>query len=159
MNIRQATTADVAGLTSFGRRVLDETYLRTGWLAADEIAEMFDWWAPEYFAEALEGPHVILVAENHDGIIGATQTEILEPPRAVMWKLYVDRRHQARGIGSALVDATMAALPDSVVTWQTEYLATNEPAARFYHSRGFQFDHDESYDRRIYRWVSRSLPG
>jgi ribosomal protein S18 acetylase RimI-like enzyme len=157
MQIRNVTTADLAALEGFGRRALDDTYLRTGWLAADEVAEMLDWWTVDYFAEALGQPNIMLLAMANDELLGMTQTEIIEPTRAVTWKLYVDKALHGTGIGSALMEETEKALLDTVELWQTEYLSTNEPAARFYRSKGFEPDRDERYGDRTYRWVRRAV--
>jgi ribosomal protein S18 acetylase RimI-like enzyme len=157
MQIRNVTTADLVALEEFGRRALDDTYFRTSLLAADEVAEMLDWWTVEYFAEALEQPNILLVAVENDELLGMTQTEVIDPTRAVTWKLYVDQALHGNGIGSALMEATEGALPDTAEVWQTEYLSTNEPAARFYRSKGFEPDRDERYGDRTYRWVRRAV--
>jgi GNAT superfamily N-acetyltransferase len=111
MQIRNVTTADLAALEEFGRRALDDTYLRTRWLAADEVAEMLDWWTVDYFAEALGQPNIMLLAMANDELLGMTQTEIIEPTRAVTWKLYVDKALHGTGIGSALMEATEKPYP------------------------------------------------
>lgn len=156
MRVRAASHDDLTDLAAFGRQVLDDTYIRTEWLEAGEVADMLDWWTPDYFLDTLGGPHILRVADQDGAIVGMTQTEIIESGRAVMWKLYVDGAHRGRGVGTALVEATRTALPATVTTWQTEYLSTNEPAAAFYRARGFEFDHDEDYAGRTYRWVAQS---
>jgi ribosomal protein S18 acetylase RimI-like enzyme len=157
MKLRAATVDDLASLADFGQRVLFHTYLRTGLLAEDEVAEMLDWWTEDYFAEALEHPHILLLTEDGGEITAVAQTEIVPPALAVTWKLYVDPTRQGSGHGSALMSATSAALPEPITVWQTEYLSTNEPAARFYRSRGFVYERDQRYGERTYVWVGQRI--
>ena len=54
-----------------------------------------------------------------------------------MWKLYVLPEYQGRGVGKALLDAAIEALPDGTDHLLLDVLVTNEPAIGFYRKQGF----------------------
>jgi ribosomal protein S18 acetylase RimI-like enzyme len=55
----------------------------------------------------------------------------------VMWKLYVLPDHQGKGVGKALLDAAIEALPEGTTELLLDVLIANEKAIRFYQSNGF----------------------
>lgn len=71
--------------------------------------------------------------------------------------VYVDPDHWGEGVGTALVERALDALPDSVSILRLEALEGNEVGRRFYEARGFErtgsATHgigDESYPTVVY---------
>ncbi|NEA37121.1 GNAT family N-acetyltransferase [Streptomyces sp. SID13031] len=77
----------------------------------------------------------------------------------VMWKLYVLPEYQGKGIGKALLDGAIAALPAGTSRLLLDVLVTNEPAIGFYRKNGFGAARStpdrELGDELI--WMSRDL--
>jgi ribosomal protein S18 acetylase RimI-like enzyme len=76
-----------------------------------------------------------------------------------MWKLYVLPGHQGKGVGKALLDAAVAALPDGTPELLLDVLVTNEKAIGFYRSQGFGAAH-RTPDRDLgdeLMWMSLDL--
>ena len=77
----------------------------------------------------------------------------------VMWKLYVLPDHQGKGIGKALLDAAIKALPEGTTQLLLDVLVTNEKAIGFYRANGFG-DPVSTPDRDIgeeLMWMSLDL--
>lgn len=73
----------------------------------------------------------------------------------VMWKLYVLPDHQRAGVGKALLDAAIKALPVGTPELLLDVLVTNESAISFYRANGF-VDAAKTPDRDLgdeLRWM------
>jgi ribosomal protein S18 acetylase RimI-like enzyme len=76
-----------------------------------------------------------------------------------MWKLYVLPEHQGRGIGKALLDGAIGALPAATDQLLLDVLAGNQQAIRFYRRNGFE-EARRTPDRDLgdeLIWMARAL--
>lgn len=89
---------------------------------------------------------VVLVAEENGAVLGYTYAGVegidymsLRGPAGVLYDIVVDPDHRSRGVGRALLDATLAALAargaPRVVLSTAE---RNEPAQRLFATAGFR---------------------
>lgn len=113
------------------------------------------------------GEDRVLVAEDDDGTIrgyavfrwGENDTKAtIRDGEAELKELYVDPDTWGEGFGTALLEAGISRLPDTVDSLALEALEGNEVAAGFYEARGFEpdgtaaFEVDgERYPTRVYR--------
>ena len=102
----------------------------------ERVAQRAEWLAN------LPADHVMLVAELQGRVAGGA---ILTPSRdddvpeaAELLALYVDPALQSHGIGTRLMDAGFARMPQLTQTLWT--LEENSPARRFYERHGFVAD-------------------
>ena len=77
----------------------------------------------------------LTLAEDGGQVVGMAMLGNFEG-QPVVWKLYVLPGHQGRGVGSALLDAAIAAAPESGPVL-IEYTEGNQRAAALYARRGF----------------------
>jgi ribosomal protein S18 acetylase RimI-like enzyme len=131
--VRQATEDDLDPVREVGLATWPSTYA----FAGDAFIEhgLAAWWSPESVARGISST-VTLVAETEDGVVGMGNLD-LRPDPAVIWKLYVRPEAQGTGVGSALMDALLAALPPDRDTVTIEYLDGNDRAGAFYARKGF----------------------
>lgn len=115
LTIERARVDDIDSI----RRVLSETWLDTygSCLSPSTIERVTTHWHDanllrsqieepgNYFAVARDGGRIVGLIT----VVGATPEELYLP------RLYVHPEHQRRGIGSALLDAAIAAHPDAAV--------------------------------------------
>lgn len=159
MNIRLATTADIAGIRPVGQICWPETYraiVPPGYIE-DGLRQ---WWSVDFIQHAITtAENWLWVAEAAGEIVGMTHFALLEPYQAVMWKFYVLPAWCGKGVGRQLFDYALTLLPAEVHTIFTEYLSTNQRAAAVYLSLGFAFDHDAvamfQGQPVTYTWVKR----
>jgi ribosomal protein S18 acetylase RimI-like enzyme len=144
--VRRATPADLPRLGHLGALLLEEhhafdarRFLAPGqWTPADYAS---------YFGSQLEDPDSsILVAVDDGEVVGYAYAVIegydymaLRGPAGVLHDLIVEPRHRGGGAGRLLVDAILADLKSRGVPRVVLFAAErNEPAQRFFASRGFR---------------------
>ncbi|WP_427894317.1 N-acetyltransferase family protein [Kribbella sp. GL6] len=133
--IRRAELEDVDAVRAIGLQTWPVAY--AGLVPDEFIADgLARWWSREAVERSIANG-ITLVAAEGDDLVGMTglgrQDEFW-----VMWKLYVVPGHQGKGIGKALLDAAVAALPDGTPELLLDVLVTNEKAIGFYRSQGFE---------------------
>ena len=146
VTIRPATAADVRAM---------------GWLGAVLVQTHHDFDAARFIAATPQTEHgyasylrsqlakrdiVVLVAEDDGDVLGYTFAGIegydymeLRGPAGVLYDIVVDQAHRGRGIGQALLDATLAELktrgaPQVVLSTAER----NESAQRLFARAGFR---------------------
>lgn len=104
----------------------------------------------EVIGELQEG-----LRENHEGILIAVEDgtilgfvdvrwgdaetkEFVREGEADLKAIYVHPDHWGRGVGTELLDAGLALLPEAVDTVRLEMFADNDVALPFYEARGFE---------------------
>jgi GNAT superfamily N-acetyltransferase len=170
MQIRPAVMEDIEGVQAVGRSAWWDTY--TGLRPKEYIQHALEqWWSGDYLRGAIESErHILLVAEEHQQIIGVVESQVLADKRAMLWKLYVLKEHRGKGVGTALIEESIRCLPLGIEVYYTEYDSKNEGAAAFYASRGFVFDKTEELDfqgvpvesvyvKRFLREMGKSMSG
>ena len=97
-----------------------------------------DAWDRELFLEYFQRcPELFLVA-RHGRRIGGYIITCTGPKEAELVSIAVDPRNRLRGVGRALLDATLAQLRSHrVSTWWLMVETSNDPAIRFYENYGF----------------------
>ncbi|EPX80925.1 GNAT family N-acetyltransferase [Litoreibacter arenae] len=138
--LRTATPADASSLAALALEVWLSTYIRHGINAhfADFALAHF---TPERFKSWIEDPdHRLIVSQNRDGIDGFIHIGRNSPDpvgghiRTELTSLYIQPRHQGRGLGKALLDAALDQADHPV------WLAVNcenTKARAFYKTQGF----------------------
>ncbi len=142
MKLRPADLTDASSLAALSAKVWLGTYLKQGISAhfADYVlAEMT---ADRFRSKLREPGTATLVAEAADGLTGYIRVTRGRPvpdtgmPASEISTFYVRPGQQGQGIGSALLDAALARLPEGAV-WLTTN-AENTKAIAFYLSKGFR---------------------
>ncbi|GAB3926267.1 GNAT family N-acetyltransferase [Kribbella albertanoniae] len=93
------------------------------------------WWSREAVERSIRSG-ITLVAEENGvlvGMVGLGQEEGFW----VMWKLYVLPDQQGRGVGKALLDAAVDALPTGTPELLLDVMVDNAKAIGFYEAYGF----------------------
>lgn len=139
---------DVRGLIRAHGRAWREAY--DGLLPEDVLREV-----PVDPGEAVVGQWQEGLAENREGVLVAVEEgtvlgfvdlrwgdagtkEFVGEDEADLKAIHVDPDHWNRGVGTALLEAGLARLPDWVEAVRLEMFADNDVAAPFYESRGFE---------------------
>ena len=134
IEIRKAEPADVDAVRQIGVTTWPVAYAG---LASDEFITdgIAQWWSPEVVEWGIRNGITLVAAEGDDlvGMVGLGR----EGDSWVMWKLYVLPEHQGKGIGTALLDAAISALPEGTTELLLDVLVTNEKAIGFYRAHGF----------------------
>ena len=140
VTVRRATPDDAEALRALAEAVLPATYDPiTPGLAAQTLD---DWWGVAQMRDAIAALwHG--VAEVDDDLVGVANLGRSDE-RWVMWKLYVHPDAQGLGVGTRLVDATLAQVPAGEPLW-LEHHAGNDRAHDFYRSLGFTETHRETH--------------
>ncbi len=139
--LRPGTPDDAAALHELGRRVTAATYEPIDPAYAAYTLE--EWWSEAHLSDSLVRiPHV--VAEDAGELVGVANLGRTDD-RSVMWKLYVAPGRQGNGLGSRLLAAVEAQVPEDEL-W-LEYVDGNDRAASFYRAKGFVEDHREPTGR------------
>jgi ribosomal protein S18 acetylase RimI-like enzyme len=133
--IRRAELSDIDAVRAIGLQTWPIAY---GGLVADEFITdgLAQWWPREAVERGVTNG-ITLVAAEGDELIGMTGLG-RQDDFWVMWKLYVLPGHQGKGVGKALLDAAVAALPDGTTELLLDVLVANEKAIGFYRSQGFR---------------------
>jgi len=132
--VRQAEVGDVEAVRQIGLTTWPVAYAG---LASDEfIADgLAQWWSPEAVERGIRNG-ITLVAADDDHLVGVVGLG-REGDSWVMWKLYVLPDHQRKGVGKALLDAAIKALPTGTPELLLDVLVGNEQAIGFYRANGF----------------------
>ena len=105
--------------------------------------------SPEYERRWLESlasnPDGVFVASEDGDVVGfadvrwgdAETKSFVGPDEAELKAIYVDPDHWGTGVGTALLERGLEALPAAVSTIRLEMLAGNEVGKQFYEARGF----------------------
>jgi ribosomal protein S18 acetylase RimI-like enzyme len=139
-DLRAASQADASSLAALALEVWFSTYIRHGINAhfADFALAHF---TPDRFSGWIEDPdHHLTVSQNRDGIDGFVHVDqnssdpVGGAVKAELASLYVQPRHQGRGLGLALLNTCLAQSNDPL------WLAVNcenTKARAFYDAHGF----------------------
>ena len=135
--VRRAVHADADAIRHIGLTTWPVAYAG---LVSDEFITdgLAQWWSPQVVEYGIKNG-LTLVATDSDGgdeLVGMTGLG-REDGFWVMWKLYVLPPHQGKGVGKALLDAAIAALPEGTPELLLDVLVANEQAIGFYRSQGF----------------------
>ena len=112
--LRAASHADASSLTALALEVWHSTYIRHGINAhfADYALAHF---TPDQFSGWIDNPdHSLIVSQNSDGIDGFVLMDRNSPDPVngtlltELTSLYIQPRHQGRGLGNALLHAGLA---------------------------------------------------
>ena len=132
--IRRAELADVEAIRQIGLTTWPVAY---DGLVSPEFIEngLAQWWSPEAVERGIRNGITLVASEGEQlvGMIGLGREE----KHWVMWKLYVLPDHQGKGIGKALLDAAIKALPEGTTELFLDVLVGNEKAIGFYRANGF----------------------
>lgn len=135
--IRPAAIDDIAGIQEVGSLAWWQAY--TPLVPRGYIEQgLANWWSLESFVETLANPNSILrVAVVGEMIVGIAHMGVETSEIAYLWKLYVHPQFHGRSLGTRLLQATIAELPETITHISTDIIEGNEPAARFYQKHGF----------------------
>jgi ribosomal protein S18 acetylase RimI-like enzyme len=138
--LRTASHADASSLTALALEVWFATYVRHG------INAHFADYALAHYTQArfsgwIDNPdHSVIVSQNRDGIDGFilmnrnSSDPINSTVRTELTSLYVQPRHQGRGLGQALLNAGLAVQDGPI--WLAMN-SQNSTARAFYLAHGF----------------------
>jgi GNAT superfamily N-acetyltransferase len=134
VQIRQATEDDVDAIRRIGHETWPSTYAAFG---SEYVADgLRKWWSHEATLRTLRDTTVV-VAEAADGrLVGMGNVDV-RPAVPVIWKLYVVPDAHGTGVGAALLQGLIDALPAGTAAVQLEYVDGNARAERFYRKQGF----------------------
>ncbi len=134
IEIRPAEVGDVEAVREIGLQTWPVAY---GGLVSEEflVDGLAQWWSPEAVEWVIRNGITLVAAEGEHlvGMVGLGR----EGDFWVMWKLYVLPDHQGRGVGKALLDAAINALPEGTAELLLDVLVANEKAIGFYRANGF----------------------
>jgi len=132
--IRVADGNDLVAVLDVGRRTWPITY---GPIAGGDYVKMglAKWWTDDATIPAIRAGRVT-VAELDGTVVGIAVVGPHEK-HLVLWKLYVLPEYQGQAIGSALMDAVVAAAQGVHPEIRLSYLNGNTLAGDFYRRRGF----------------------
>jgi GNAT superfamily N-acetyltransferase len=153
-----ATERDLPALRALGVRTWRATYegVLPGAVVEQGVAELFN---PYSLGAAVRDGRML--AAFRDGVlVGLLEFDRVDATRTMIWKLYVDRDAQSRGIGGLLLERLLQSATTPEV--RVEHDERNAGAAAFFTSFGFAVDEvvDEGGGARTVRLVRRlSAPG
>jgi GNAT superfamily N-acetyltransferase len=155
-SIRPATPADIEAIERVGRAAWPPTYA----FAGPEYVEhgLATWWSRESIELSLATTEFRVVERDGD-VVGVGNLD-LRPVVPVIWKLYLLLDHQGRGLGAALLQSLVDAVPADRERVALEYAAGNDRAASFYARNGFSEVRREPDDHPGWPdlvWVERPL--
>jgi ribosomal protein S18 acetylase RimI-like enzyme len=134
ITVRPAEVGDVEAIRQIGLTTWPVAYAG---LVSDEFITdgLAQWWSPEAVERGIRNGITLVAAEGEQlvGIVGLGR----EGDFWVMWKLYVLPDHQREGVGKALLDAAVEALPEGTTELLLDVLVGNEQAIGFYRANGF----------------------
>lgn len=132
--IRRAELTDVDAVREIGLRTWPVAY--DGLVPEEFIVDgLAQWWSLEAVERGIRYG-ITLVAYEGEQLVGMAGLG-REGGFWMMWKLYVLPEHQGKGVGRALLDAAIEALPEGTTELTLPVLVTNEKAIGFYRSQGF----------------------
>lgn len=154
--VRRAAPDDVDAIRHIGLTTWPVAY--AGLVSDEFIADgLAQWWSTQVVEYGVKNG-ITLVAVDGDELVGMTGLG-REDDFWVMWKLYVLPDHQGKGVGKALLDAAIAALPEGTPELLLDVLVANEQAIGFYRSQGFT-ESERTPDRDLgveLMWMSLDL--
>ncbi|MEI8411150.1 MULTISPECIES: GNAT family N-acetyltransferase [unclassified Kribbella] len=134
IEVRKAQLADVGAVREIGLKTWPVAY---GGLVSEKfiVDGLAQWWSPEAVEWLIRNGITLVAAEGEQlvGMVGLGR----EGDFWVMWKLYVLPDHQGKGVGKALLDAAIKALPEGTTELLLDVLVANEKAIAFYRANGF----------------------
>jgi ribosomal protein S18 acetylase RimI-like enzyme len=134
--VRRAGRDDIDAVREVGLKTWPAAY--AGIVSPEFIVDgLAQWWSVEAVERGIANG-ITLIAEDEDedravGMVGLGQEEGFW----VMWKLYVLPEYQAKGVGKALLDAAIKALPEGTDELLLDVLVDNAKAIDFYRRNGF----------------------
>lgn len=161
---------DAGALAELGARTFRDTFAADN--TPDDMAlYLSESYSPELQAAELANPAIItLVAEVESRLAGFSQLRDGPAPTGVdagrpieLWRFYVERAWQGRGLARTLMDATLAAAAGhgASVLWLCVW-ENNHRAQAFYRKIGFEDRGSKEFilgrDRQTDRVMARSLP-
>lgn len=144
MRLRPPMRADAASIAAISIEVWIGTYLKRGVNGFFADYALSEFTVPRTEALIADPGQFMLVSENDDGIDGFIRLSSDKaapsgpPSDTEIATLYVQPRHQGKGIGKHLLGATLAHARDTGAS--AVWLATNSenaPAIAFYLAQGF----------------------
>jgi ribosomal protein S18 acetylase RimI-like enzyme len=136
-HVRLATEADLPAVS----RLMAETWTAAyaAFIPRGRIAELTAaWHAVERLARQIAKPELVfLVADSEGRIVGHAAAARENGEEVFLRRLYVHPEAQGRGVGRALFDAIVAALPDTH-GMRLETFAENVRGIAFYRRLGFE---------------------
>jgi SAM-dependent methyltransferase len=154
VTIRPATLNDRPSIDAFAAVVVPDTY---GPLAGPDYADsLLVWWGEALDPDITAGN--VSLAFTDGEVVGVAHIGDVEST-PVLWKLYVHPARRSAGIGTALLDHVIAALPAETTRLLLEHIAANVDAARFYRRHGFARTRVDPHDdyRLATVWRARQL--
>jgi ribosomal protein S18 acetylase RimI-like enzyme len=134
IRVRRAWPGDADAVREVGLKTWPVAYKS---LASPEfiVDGLAAWWSPEAVDRGIRQGITLIALDDEKvvGMVGLGQEEGFW----VMWKLYVLPQYQGKGVGKALLDGAIAALPAGTEQLLLDVLITNEPAIGFYRKHGF----------------------
>jgi ribosomal protein S18 acetylase RimI-like enzyme len=140
MDVRQATTDDIAGIRTVAKRSLSASY---PFLSEGSIAEAVEqWYADDPLTETLtESGDIFLVATVNHEVIAFSQSAVLGKSNSIgeiRW-LHVDPDYRGRGVGETLYERTEEVLTgQGVERVRGVVLAGNRSGVEFYERHGLE---------------------
>lgn len=155
VDIRPAEASDIEAIQQFAHAVVPAAYAEFAPGMGDKLVA--DWWNADQLRDCIDNT-ATLIAVGGDSVVGLAQLDAREP-EPVLWKLYTAADQRGTGLGSALLAAVIAALPERPASILTEYLADNTAAAAWYERRGFVVTAREHYPGEPESvWARLALP-
>lgn len=132
--VRRAVPDDIDGVRQIGLTTWPVAYadVASPEFVTDGLAQ---WWSPEVVERGIR-TGITLVAVENDVLIGMAGLG-QEEGFWILWKLYVLPDHQGKGVGKALLDAAVDALPAGTAELLLDVLVGNKQAIGFYEAYGF----------------------
>lgn len=134
IRVRRAEVADAEAVREVGLKTWPVAYdgLASPEFIVDGLAQ---WWSPEVVERGITKGITLIAVEGERvvGMVGLGR----DGEFWVMWKLYVLPEYQGKGVGKALLDAAITALPAGTTQLLLDVLVTNEQAIGFYRRQGF----------------------
>jgi GNAT superfamily N-acetyltransferase len=147
---------DVPAIVRVGRAAWPPTYAFAG---PEYVAHgLATWWSTGSIKESLATTEYRVV-ELDGEVVGVGNLD-LRPAVPVIWKLYLLPESQGRGVGAALLQSLVDAVPDDRDRVALEYADGNDRAAAFYTRHGFVEVRRESPEQPGWPdlvWVERRL--
>lgn len=133
VTVRLARSGDVDAILRFAGAVVPPYYAPI--LGPAGAHEQLAWWTPERLDPAVVAGRVH-VAASVERILGVVETGD-QAGEQVLWKLYLSPESRGQGLGVALLDRAISALPAGTDHILVEHFAGNTRAGRFYEREGF----------------------
>lgn len=133
-SVRPAVDSDVPAIEAFAADVVPAHYAPI--LGAHAANDQLRWWSNERLTNAVAEARVQL-AVSAGTLLGVCETGALDREQ-VIWKLYLSPGARGRGLGVALLEHAIAALPAGTEYVMLEHFAGNTRAAAFYQREGFE---------------------